>query len=282
MISKFAAISERERYIPLEANLLARFVYLSQSSQMRLFIEPEITWFTTDIAYPHYVFNIVLRANFTTPEMAHTHINQLVGDAQARRMSLFWAVGPATQPVDFGHYLSAHQFHLALSAKAMELDLKNLNEEIRVSADFRVVRVTTPAQLREFIRVQSYNSDLPSGAADAWFNLEADIGLGDHLAWQRYLGYWRGEPVATASTVTGSGVVGLYQVATLPQARGLGLGTAVSLAAMRDARQRGQRRAILHSTDMGLNVYRRLGFEPVTDVDIYLWSGAQNETSPEG
>lgn len=282
MISKFEATSEQERYIPFEANLLARFVYLSQSSQMRLFIEPEITWFTTDIAYPHYVFNVALRANFTAPETAHAHINRLIQDAQSRHMSLFWAVGPATQPADFGQYLVAHEFQLALSAKAMQLDLAQLNEEFVVPADFRVVRVATPAQLREFIRVQSYNSDLPANAAEAWFNLEADIGLGDHLAWQRYLGYWQGEPVATASTVAGSGVVGLYQVATLPQARGFGLGTVISLAALQDARQRGQRQAILHSTTMGLNIYRRLGFEPVTDFDIYLWSGLGNETNDEG
>lgn len=276
MISKFQSISEKERYIPFEANLLARFIYLSQSSQMRLFIEPEITWFTTDIAYPHYVFNVALRANFAALETAHAYISQLKQDAQTRRMSLFWAVGPVTQPSDFGQYLVAHQFQLALKAKAMQLDLARLNETIAIPADFRVVRVATPAQLREFIRVQSCNSDLPADAAEAWFNLEADIGLGDHLAWQRYLGYWRGEPVATASTITASEVVGLYQVATLPQARGFGLGTAISLAAMRDARQRGQCQAILHSTELGFNVYRRLGFEPVTDVDIYLWSGANH------
>ena len=79
--------------------------------------------------------------------------------------------------------------------------------------------------------------------------------------------------MATASTVAGAGVVGLYQVATLPQARGFGLGTAISQAAMQDARRQGYRQAILHSTPMGLNVYRRLGFEPVTNFDIYLWSG---------
>ena len=269
------AISRKEQYVVLEANLLARFIYLSQSSQMRLCIEPEITWFTTDITYPHYIFNIVLRANFAAPETVHAYIDQLTQEAQGRRASLFWAVGPATQPADLGHHLLKRHFRLALRAMAMRLDLTNLNESGPARSDFKVVRVETLPQLKEFIAIQAHNSQLPTGVAAAWFNLEADIGLGDNLPWQRYLGYWRGEAVATASTVVGAGVVGLYQVATLPQARGFGLGTAISLAAMQDARRRGQRQAILHSTPMALSVYRRLGFEPVTNLDIYLWPGVK-------
>lgn len=267
------AISQKEQYVQIEANLLARFIYLSQSPQMQLCLEPEITWFTTAITYPHYVFNIVLRANFSAPEAAHAYLNKLTQDAQGRQASLFWVVGPATQPVELGQCLLKRHFNLALSATAMDLDLAHLKETGPVSPEVEVVRVERLSQLREFITIQADNSSLPSGAAQAWFDLEADIGLGETLAWQRYLGYWRGEPVAAASTVVGAGVVGLYQVATLPQARGLGLASAVSLAAMQDARRRGHQRAILHSTPMGLNVYQRLGFKPVTPIEIYFWSG---------
>lgn len=275
MFSTVEAISKKEQHVDIEANLLARFVYLSQSSQMQLYIEPEMTWFTTDIAYPHYVFNIVLRANFAAPETTHAYIDQLVQNAKDRQTSLFWCVGPATQPVDLGHYLRKRQFSLAVSATAMHLDLDTLNETRPMPPNFKGVRVETLTQLKEFITIQAHNSGIPKRVAEAWFDLEADIGLGDNLPWQRYLGYWYGKPVATASTVTGSGVLGLYQVATLPHARGFGLGTAISLTAMQDARQRGHRQAILHSTPMGLNVYRWLGFEPVTNFDIYLWPGPE-------
>ena len=77
MFPTLESVSKEEQYADIEANLLARFVYLSQSSRMRLYIEPELTWFTTDIAYPHYLFNIVLRANFVAPETAHTYIDKL-------------------------------------------------------------------------------------------------------------------------------------------------------------------------------------------------------------
>lgn len=70
--------NQAEENILLEANLLARFAYLSESAHMRFFVEPEISWFTTDITYPNYLFNMVLRANFVTPAEAHAFINGLL------------------------------------------------------------------------------------------------------------------------------------------------------------------------------------------------------------
>jgi predicted acetyltransferase len=84
---------------------------------------------------------------------------------------------------------------------------------------------------------------------------------------------WHGEPVAACSVVAGAGVAGLYQVATLPQARGHGLATAIGLTALREAHQRGHDTAVLHSTPLAVKVYRQLGFQPITNLRLYLWQG---------
>jgi ribosomal protein S18 acetylase RimI-like enzyme len=53
----------------------------------------------------------------------------------------------------------------------------------------------------------------------------------------------------------------ISNVATLPEARNRGLGRAVTLAAMHAGAEAGATIAVLESSEMGLNVYRRLGFE---------------------
>jgi ribosomal protein S18 acetylase RimI-like enzyme len=52
-------------------------------------------------------------------------------------------------------------------------------------------------------------------------------------------------------------------VATVPQARRRGLGTAVTRAALIDARDRGFATATLQATTMAEGLYSRLGFAPV-------------------
>jgi ribosomal protein S18 acetylase RimI-like enzyme len=72
-----------------------------------------------------------------------------------------------------------------------------------------------------------------------------------------------GRPIATAIGVVAGDAVGIYSVATLPEARGQGIGRAITLATMLDGRERGARIAVLESSPMGYRVYRRLGFRDV-------------------
>lgn len=97
-------------------------------------------------------------------------------------------------------------------------------------------------------------------------------GLSDQGAWHHYLGYWNGEPVATTSLFLGAGVAGIYFVWTLPSARRQGIGAAITLAALQDARRLGYRLGILGASSMGYSVYQRLGFREYCKLEIYEWS----------
>ncbi len=68
------------------------------------------------------------------------------------------------------------------------------------------------------------------------------------------------QPVATATAVVVGSTVGLYSIATLPAARHMGFGRAVTVEVLRDARTRGVRHAVLESTAMGKPLYESLGF----------------------
>jgi GNAT superfamily N-acetyltransferase len=70
----------------------------------------------------------------------------------------------------------------------------------------------------------------------------------------------------------GAGVAGIYGVATVPGARRKGIGAAISLAPLMDAREMGYRHAVLFSTDMATGVYERIGFQMTeTRLNRYLW-----------
>ena len=81
-----------------------------------------------------------------------------------------------------------------------------------------------------------------------------------------------GRPVATALAAVVGGGVAITNVTTLPDARGRGLGRAITLAAMRHGAEAGAAIAVLQSTEMGYRLYRGLGFEDFGRYRSLLWS----------
>ena len=84
----------------------------------------------------------------------------------------------------------------------------------------------------------------------------------DCLCW---VGYSDGQPVTTAATVTDSGVIGVYNIATLPEFRERGFGEAIMRHAVSAAKSSsGLDRTVLQSTRQGLRLYERIGYSSVT------------------
>jgi len=126
-------------------------------------------------------------------------------------------------------------------------------------------RVTNEAVRNDFCNVGSacFNVPLP------WFHEVFDPAP----IWKEfagYVGYVEGEPVSTAATVIGSGVAGVYNVATLPDYQRHGYGEAVMRHALeRAAEEFGISRTILQSTPAGFALYERMGYRTVTSVAVY-------------
>jgi predicted GNAT family acetyltransferase len=82
-----------------------------------------------------------------------------------------------------------------------------------------------------------------------------------------------GKPVATSKLFCAGGVAGIYHIATLPDKRGRGYGTAMTLAAAHAGHKEGHHVGVLFATPAGYGVYRRLGFKEYCRLDVYTSPG---------
>ncbi len=82
------------------------------------------------------------------------------------------------------------------------------------------------------------------------------------------LGYAEGQPMAAAIAILSNGIAGIYWVATLPEARGRGLGEACTRLAGNRALEMGARCVVLQASTQGEPIYRRMGYREITR---YRW-----------
>ena len=88
-----------------------------------------------------------------------------------------------------------------------------------------------------------------------------------------YVARLNGRPVAASQLLLAAGVAGINNVTTLPDARYQGIGAAITLRPLLEARQRGYRVGVLQASAMGEGVYRKLGFRVFCQFGSYAWAG---------
>ena len=123
--------------------------------------------------------------------------------------------------------------------------------------------------LKEWIHVASIGFRVDESFEKVWFDFFADAILDRRF--HTYLALLDGKPVATSQLFLSEGVAGIYNVSCIPDVRGQGIGSAVTLVPLLEARQMGYRIGILQASQAGYNAYCRLGFQDYGKLSVYLW-----------
>jgi GNAT superfamily N-acetyltransferase len=214
--------------------------------------------------------NAVVRAHLA-PADADDEIRAWQAELRRRGLPGSWHLGPSSRPADLGERLVRLGFAHADDEIGMGADLDAVPDRVPVPAGLAIERV------RDEPALAAWTGTLARGFGEgereaAWVgSVYAAIGLGDVVPWRHFLARLDGRPVATSSLFLRAGVGGVYFVFTVPEARRRGIGAAVTLAALHEARTLGCRLAVLGSSAMGRSVYRRLGFDERCRIGVYEW-----------
>ena len=164
----------------------------------------------------------------------------------------------------------------------MALELDELHESVARPPQLRVEVVDNEEILSGWCQVVAscfigfFKGD--EVVLERWL-YEVHLKLGFSLPLRSYVALLGARAVAASQLFLSSGVGGIYWVASLPRVRGKGIGGAVTMAALQDARKLGCRVGILHVSAEGYPVYRRLGFREVCKMNGYLWGEGKDRTN---
>jgi ribosomal protein S18 acetylase RimI-like enzyme len=201
------------------------------------------------------------------PATADERIGEISGWFGERGLPWRWLVGPTSRPVDLGDRLLRAGFELVSDSAGMALDLDGFQVEAP-PAGVEIVTVDDHAGLQTWAEIQRRALDLDALRTHAWRDAH-DRALSTDVPLRDWIAFLDGVPVAAAALFDGAGVAGIYNVSTVPEARGRGIGRAVTVAALVEGVARGHRTAVLGASELGYPVYRRLGFRDVSRLRSY-------------
>ena len=187
-----------------------------------------------------------------------------------RRAPFRWWISPSTRPAALPAALLAQGLKHAYDASGMAADLTLTPLNAAAPADLAIVRASDAGVMQDWAELLLGVFGRPAHETPFWIDAYTALGL-ESGPWTHFVGYTGGRPVATTSLLCRGSLAGIYHVATIEEARGRGYGAALTLAAMRHARESGVSDIVLQASDMALGVYRSVGFEKYCDLSLYDW-----------
>jgi GNAT superfamily N-acetyltransferase len=245
------------RIAPVEDNLLSFFGGIEGVPMFRRDAATDVLAIRSDIAFP--MFNTVSGARFgadaarRTSEVADSFI-------EAGLPWMWWVTPSHTSP----------ELESVLTARGMErVDVPGMYAELASAPsvpDVEGLKIEPTEDVPVFMDVMVAGFGLPVILREPM--IEVMTAFSDAI---NVVGSLDGSPVACGTAYLTGPTAGLYNIATLEEVRGRGIGHAVTQRLLALARGAGAQHAVLHSSESGRPVYERAGFVEVCAVPQYVW-----------
>jgi ribosomal protein S18 acetylase RimI-like enzyme len=190
---------------------------------------------------------------------------------RARGVAGTWSVSPLATPPDLGARLERTGFVREYDLRMMAAEMRAIDIDTPGPAELSVQRVVTEDDHVRWLRVMEVGFDMPEGHTQTIDRTVRALGFDGDVPWIRFVGTVDGAAVASSGLMLFGGLAGVYNVATVPEARRRGFGTALTREALRYGREAGYRVSALGASDMGVAVYERMGFRDVCVVRQYVY-----------
>ena len=230
--------------------------------------------YSTGIPFP--LLNAVIETQIPL-EFAIKKIRENITFFGKRQVPFIWMIGPSSSPKNMGVLLIKNGFILN-KMPGMAYDLKNLKAEREHLNKVEIIKVENIETLKVWNDIVLTGFELPKELiSDFFYKAFLFKLLEDKGSASAFVANYNGNPIASSLVCYAAGVAGIYNVTTLEEARGKGIGTAITLAPLNEAKKLGYEIAILHSSEMAFNMYKKMDFKEYCIIENYIWQPGSKE-----
>lgn len=223
---------------------------------------------------PNSLFNGVIGPAFAARTMTK-RVDEAMGRFRKAGVPMEWLLGPSSAPQGLDDYLQKQGVVAQWASPGMAVNLEDVGRqglpvgvEIRAVEDLATLRVCGNTLAKGF----GMKGAVRKGMVDV------TMGWGTSSTRRWYLAYLNGTPVAVSNLTLQGDVAAIYCVATVPEARGRGIGSAITRWPLLVARRLGFDVAVIEASKMGFPIYKRIGFRECCRFRIYEWSPEKNRS----
>lgn len=250
---------------------LIQAIYINRSEQFRDAWESlnaktvenkSCTYYYTDFKSP--ILNGILNTKIGI-ESNEEIVKKAIAFFDEKQIPFVWFIGSLNSPRNFHFFLEEKGFVIETNP-GMALDLRKLQKKELGNENLSIIK----GQTMEHVK---YATDV--GFSVHGFDKEPlEYYLKGHLKKDYrsfYIALLENKPVGISEVFYNNGVAGIYFIETIESVRGQGIGTAITLAPLYEAIELGFEWAILQSTEIAYNMYKKIGFEHLCDVCKAYW-----------
>jgi ribosomal protein S18 acetylase RimI-like enzyme len=257
-----------ERIKAIEDAFVAHWSVFGRWSCGTLHDSDGVLWFETPIA--HLPYNMVMRTSIPSDADDHMVVARVAKSFRDRGVPFLWVLRPSDRPEDLSRTLARAGLDRVETIAGMDLELaewvrEDPNPDVEIAlADH------DPDALREYVElIRTYWSVSDEHRALLeMFNREYS---GDRAPGRRLVARVDGESIGKLFLNTSEAPlrVGVYGVSVKPEGRGRGIATALMTRALDIAAELETQRCVLHSSEMAVTLYRRMGFAERCTFSVY-------------
>lgn len=250
----------------IEKNLVATWSRLGRWPKGELHDSDGVLRYHTPIA--HAPYSGVLRTHWENGGDIDAKVRSTLDIFAERKRGMVWWVTPMTQPADLETSLVRQGLTLTAELAGMAGRLGEVDTSFEPEKGVEIREVENLDDLKTYVTLTARRWHVDRDI-ELLHDFNRWIGVGRELPIRRWVAYVDGKPMGKAVISVADGVAGLYGVSTEPESWGMGIGTGVTLVALEAARKAGCELGILHSTEMAVGLYRRLGFKEFCPLKVY-------------